>query len=115
LKSRKGIGKENENGNGKPGDLRREGTRGGELFADEIAGGNLRDTEEFREARGVGAFSDAGAAKENPLDRVVVMEERGRDFRSSTDGDGGGAWLRTASEIIFSLNAPTMKIHCGKR
>jgi hypothetical protein len=58
------------------GDLRREGTRGGELFADEIAGGNVRDTEEFREARGVGAFSDAGAAKENPLDMVVVMAER---------------------------------------
>jgi hypothetical protein len=27
--------------------------------------------------KGVGAFSDAGAAKENPLDRVVVMAERG--------------------------------------
>jgi hypothetical protein len=36
----------------------------------------VRDTEEVREARGVGAFSDAGAAKENPLDRVVVMAER---------------------------------------
>jgi hypothetical protein len=58
------------------GDLRREGTGGGELFADEIAGGDVRDTEEVREARGVGAFSDAGAAKENPLDRVVVMAER---------------------------------------
>uniref|UniRef100_A0A2N9INW8 Uncharacterized protein n=1 Tax=Fagus sylvatica TaxID=28930 RepID=A0A2N9INW8_FAGSY len=79
------------------GDLRREGTGGGELFAneiaggdvrdteevreargvaDEIAGGDVRDTEEVREARGVGAFSDAGAAKENPLDRAVVMAER---------------------------------------
>ena len=58
------------------GDLRREGTGGGELFADEIASGDVRDIEEVREARGVGAFFDAGAAKENPLDRVVVMAER---------------------------------------
>jgi hypothetical protein len=58
------------------GDLRREGTGGGELFANEIAGGDVRDTEEVREARGVGAFSDTGAAKENPLDRLVVMAER---------------------------------------
>ena len=36
----------------------------------------MRDIEEVREARGVGAFFDAGAAKENPLDRVVVMAER---------------------------------------
>jgi hypothetical protein len=36
----------------------------------------VRDTEEVREARGVGALSDAGAAKENPLNRVVVMAER---------------------------------------
>jgi hypothetical protein len=70
------LEKKNENGNGKPRDLRREGTRGGELFAEEIAGGDVRDIEEVREARGVGAFSDAGAAKENPLDRVVVMAER---------------------------------------
>ena len=34
------------------GDLRREGTGGGELFANEIAGGDVRDTEEVREARG---------------------------------------------------------------
>jgi hypothetical protein len=58
------------------GDLRREGTGRGELFADEIAGGDVRDIEEVREARGVGAFSDTGVAKENPLDRVVVMAER---------------------------------------
>ena len=58
------------------GDLRREGIGGGELFADEIVSGDVRDTEEVREARGVGAFSDVGAAKENPLDRVVVMAER---------------------------------------
>jgi hypothetical protein len=58
------------------GDLRREGIGGGELFADEIAGRVVRDTEEVREAIGVGAFSDAGATKENPLDRVVVMAER---------------------------------------
>ena len=58
------------------GDLRREGTGRGELFVDEIAGGDVRDTEEVREVSGVGAFSDAGAAKENPLDRVVVMAER---------------------------------------
>ena len=36
----------------------------------------MRDTEDVRGARGVGAFSDAGAAKENPQDRVVVMAER---------------------------------------
>jgi hypothetical protein len=36
----------------------------------------VRDTKEVREARGVGAFSDARAAKENPQDRVVVMAER---------------------------------------
>uniref|UniRef100_A0A2N9G2H4 Uncharacterized protein n=1 Tax=Fagus sylvatica TaxID=28930 RepID=A0A2N9G2H4_FAGSY len=69
------------------GDLRREGTGGGELFANEIAGGDVRDTEEVREARGVaneiaggdvrdteevreargvGAFSDAGASQGKP-------------------------------------------------
>jgi hypothetical protein len=58
------------------GDLRREGTEGGELFTNEIAGGDVRDTKEVREARGVGAFSDAGAVKENPLDKLVVMAER---------------------------------------
>lgn len=60
--------------------LGREGAGRGELVADEIAGGDVRDTEEFGEARGVGAFSDAWAAKENPLDWVavvvVVLEER---------------------------------------
>ena len=57
-------------------DLRREGTGGGELFVDKIVGGDVRDTEKVREARGVGAFSDTRAAKENPLDRLVVMAER---------------------------------------
>ena len=42
------------------GDLRREGTGGGELFADEITSGDVRDTEEVRETRGVGPFPTPG-------------------------------------------------------
>lgn len=38
----------------------REGPGGGELFADEISGGDVRNAEEVTEAAGVGAFSDAG-------------------------------------------------------
>jgi len=50
----------------------RERARGGEFFADEIAGGDVGDAEEGREAAGVGAFADAGAAEENPLDISVL-------------------------------------------
>lgn len=50
----------------------RERARGGEFFADEIAGGDVGDAEESREAAGVGAFADAGAAEENPLDISVL-------------------------------------------
>ncbi|EXB87532.1 hypothetical protein L484_005407 [Morus notabilis] len=39
-----------------------------ELFADEIAGGDVGDAEEVAEAAGVGAFSDTEAAEEDPLD-----------------------------------------------
>ena len=53
-------------------DLMRERTRGGEFFADEIAGGDVGNAEEGREAAGVGAFADAGAAEENPLDISVL-------------------------------------------
>ena len=48
-------------------DLLRERTRGGELFADEIAGGDVRDSEEVAEPAGVGAFTNAGDAEEDPL------------------------------------------------
>lgn len=50
----------------------RERARGGEFFADEIAGGDVWNAEEGREATGVGAFADAGAAEENPLDISVL-------------------------------------------
>ena len=53
-------------------DLMRERARGGEFFADEIAGGDVWDAEEGREAVGVGAFADARAAEENPLDISVL-------------------------------------------
>ena len=48
--------------------LLREGARGGELFADEIASSDVWDAEQVTEAAGVGAFADAGAAQEYPLD-----------------------------------------------
>ena len=64
------IGIERENGT--LGDLGSEGTGGGELFADEIAGGDVWDAEEVGEAGSVGAFSDARAAKEHPLDVSVL-------------------------------------------
>ncbi|CAL5334828.1 unnamed protein product [Camellia sinensis] len=48
--------------------MMRERAIGGELFADEIAGGDVRDGEEGREAASVSSFSDARAAQENPLD-----------------------------------------------
>lgn len=65
--------------------LLREGARGGEFFANEITGGDMRDAEELGEAAGVGALADARAAQENPLDvsvlgiltrKFVVLEER---------------------------------------
>ncbi|EXB93679.1 hypothetical protein L484_003950 [Morus notabilis] len=46
------------------GRLGRFGLEHGELFADEITGGHVGDVEEA----GVGAFSDADAAEEDPLD-----------------------------------------------
>uniref|UniRef100_A0A2N9FFS4 Basic blue protein n=1 Tax=Fagus sylvatica TaxID=28930 RepID=A0A2N9FFS4_FAGSY len=134
------------------GDLRREGTGGGELFANEIAGGDMRDTEEVgghggeggtfglaqrneiaggdvrdteevREARGVGAFSDAGAAKENPLDTVVVMAEReGLSVKATyTVGDSGGwtfntdSWpkgkrFRAGDVLIFNYDSTTHNV-----
>lgn len=41
--------------------LQGEGSGGGELLANEIAGGDVRDAEKMREASGVSALSDAGA------------------------------------------------------
>ena len=50
----------------------RERTGGSEFFADEIAGGNVRNAEEVAEAASVGALSDAGAAEEHPLHVPVL-------------------------------------------
>ena len=36
-------------------------------MADEVTSRDVRDTEQIGEAAGVGAFSDAGAAQEDPL------------------------------------------------
>lgn len=44
---------------------------GGELFADEIASGDVRDAKELTEAAGVGALADPRTAKEYPLDISV--------------------------------------------
>lgn len=41
--------------------LQGEGSGGGQLLANEIAGGDERDAEKMREAAGVSALSDAGA------------------------------------------------------
>lgn len=59
--------------------LSREGTSGSKFLADEIAGGNVRDTEEGTEAAGVCTFSDAWAAKENPLDIPALGICSGRE------------------------------------
>lgn len=61
----------------------RERARGGELLADEIARGDVGDAEESREAAGVGALADAGAAEEHPLHVPVLGEQR-------RGGRGGG-------------------------
>ena len=53
-------------------DLMRERARRGEFFADEIAGGDMGDAKEGREAASVGAFANAGAVEENPLDISVL-------------------------------------------
>jgi hypothetical protein len=50
----------------------REGARGGELFANEIASSDVWNAEEVTEATGVGAFADAGATQEYPLDISVL-------------------------------------------
>jgi len=54
--------------------LFRKRTIGGELMAYKVTGGDVRDAEKVGEAASVGAFSDAGAAKEDPL---RPMRERG--------------------------------------
>ena len=57
-------------------DLRGEGTRRGELFADEIAGGDVRHAEQARQPRGVGHLADAGTAEEHPLHVPIHGGER---------------------------------------
>jgi hypothetical protein len=58
--------------NGTLGDLGSKGAGGGELFEDEIAGGDVGDAEEVGEGGRVGALSDTGAAEERPLDVSVL-------------------------------------------
>ena len=45
-------------------------------MADEIAGGDVRDAEEVAEAAGIGAFSDARATQEHPLDIPLLLARR---------------------------------------
>lgn len=59
-------------------DLRGEGAGGGELVADEVAGGDVGNGEELGEAGGVGALADSRAAKEHPLD-ISALARRTND------------------------------------
>lgn len=62
--------------------LRRKGAFGRELVANEITGGDMRNIEEFGEAAGVGALSDARAAEKHPLHipsvTTLIRSYRGR-------------------------------------
>ena len=62
-------------------------------MADEIAGGDVRDSEKIADPTCVGSFSDAGNAEENPLDvplrrisareaAIRVQSRRGRRERA---------------------------------
>lgn len=65
---------------------------GGEFLTNEIAGCDVRDTKEGGEARGVGAFTDARAAEEDPLNIGVslgVFTKRER-WPLKKRGRGGG-------------------------
>jgi hypothetical protein len=93
---------ESERENGTLGDLGSEGAGGGELFADEIASGDVGDSKEVGEAGRVGALSDAGAAEEHPLDvsvlgavaqREGILGEQRRRFEVSS-----GIWCRARRE-----------------
>lgn len=53
--------------------LLREGARGGQGVADEVAGGNVWDAEQLREAAGVGALPHPGAPEERPLHAPPVL------------------------------------------
>ena len=68
--------------------LGREWARGGELFADEIAGGDVRDAEEVREPTCVGAFSDAGAAQEHPLHVPLLRRILAQRRRAAVQVEG---------------------------
>lgn len=73
-------------------DLGRKGAVGGELVADEIAGGDVRDAEEVAEAAGIGAFSDARATQEHPLDIPLLLARRRVRWEPTRHGrEGGGA------------------------
>lgn len=50
-----------------------EGARGGQGVADEVAGGDVRDAEQLREAAGVGALAHPGAPEEHPLHAPPVL------------------------------------------
>jgi hypothetical protein len=50
-----------------------EGARGGQGVADEVAGGDVRDAEQLREAAGVGALPHPGAPEEHPLHAPPVL------------------------------------------
>lgn len=58
--------------------LGRKGAIGGELVANEVAGGDVRNAEKVAETGGVGALADAGAAQEDPLDVPVLTRRRVR-------------------------------------
>lgn len=49
-----------------------ERTRGWELLTDKITGGDMRNTEEIRETRSVGSFSDAWTAEKHPLNISIT-------------------------------------------
>jgi len=69
--------------------LGREGARGGEFVANEIAGGDVRNGKEVGEATGVGAFADAGTAEEHPLHAPLAQVVSPR-----TAAEGGGRLRR---------------------
>ena len=50
-----------------------EGARGRERVANQVAGGDVRDVKQLREAAGVGAFPHPGAPQEHPLHSPPVL------------------------------------------